>query len=72
MNINDFNDLEKWASQQWGQAQLGDVRRNQRAVKIGQAIANNPDASLPEQMGSWGELKAAYRLLNEEDVTHKA
>ncbi|WP_422615181.1 IS4 family transposase [Gloeocapsopsis dulcis] len=39
---------------------------------MGQEIANNPDASLPEQMGSWGDLKAAYRLLNEEDVTHKA
>ncbi|WNN91380.1 hypothetical protein [Gloeocapsopsis dulcis] len=32
MNINDFNDVENWVSQQWGQAQLGDARRNQRAV----------------------------------------
>lgn len=34
------------------------------------AIANSPDASLPEQMTNWGDLKAAYRLLNCEDRNH--
>lgn len=72
MRIKDFANLKEWAEQQWGQAALGDERRTQRAVAIGQAIAANPDASLPEQMLSWGNLKAAYRLLSETDVSHRA
>lgn len=72
MNINEFSNLKQWAAQQWGQAELGDARRTQRAVEVGAALAANPDASLPEQMLSWGKLKAAYRLLSEADVSHAA
>ena len=32
----------------------------------------NPAASLPEQMGEWAQLKAAYPLLNTESITHTA
>ena len=70
MNIKDFSNLEQWATQQWGQAELGDVRRNHRAIQMGAALAANPAASLPAQMGGWSELKAAYRLLDEPDVTY--
>lgn len=70
MTINDF-DAEQWAEQQWGQAQLGDARRTSRAVRLGRALAAQPAESLPLQTGSWGQLKAAYRLLNEPDVTHQ-
>jgi hypothetical protein len=70
MTINDF-EAEQWAEQQWGQAQLGDARRTTRAVRLGRALAAQPAESLPLQTGSWGQLKAAYRLLNEPDVTHQ-
>ena len=70
MTINDF-EAEQWAAQQWGQAQLGDSRRTKRAVRLGRALAAQPAESLPLQTGSWGQLKAAYRLLNEPDVTHQ-
>ena len=70
MKINEFTDLEQWATQQWESADLKDARRNDRAIKIGAKIAAKPSASLPEQMESWSALKAAYRLFNEEDVTH--
>ena len=72
MNIKDLNDIQQWATQQWGQAELGDARRNQRAIQIGAEIAAKPEASLPEQMANWGDLKAAYRLLGQFDVTHTA
>lgn len=72
MKINDFSNLKQWATQQWGQAQLGDARRTQRAVQIGEALATNPEASLPAQLMQWGDLKATYRLLSEVDVTHAA
>jgi len=71
MTINDFDDPAQWAEQQWGQAQLGDQRRTRRAVRLGSALAAQPAQSLPMQTGSWGDLKAAYRLLNEPDVTYQ-
>ncbi|MBV9386863.1 MAG: IS4 family transposase [Chroococcidiopsidaceae cyanobacterium CP_BM_ER_R8_30] len=70
MNRDDFENLTAWATQQWGQAKLGDARRNTRAIRLGSAIAAEPEASLPTQTHAWSELKAAYRLLNEQDVTH--
>lgn len=72
MDVNDLSDPERWARQQWGGADLGDARRNVRAVRLGAALAAQPGASLPAQAGDWGDLKAAYRLLNEADVTHQA
>ncbi|MGH8744394.1 MAG: IS4 family transposase [Burkholderiales bacterium] len=63
-------DVNEWAAQQWGAAQLKDKRRTARAITVGAQLAANPAAQLPEQTGSWKDTKAAYRLLNEADVTH--
>ncbi|MBK9313804.1 MAG: transposase [Acidobacteria bacterium] len=65
-------EILEWSTQQWGSAQLGDRRRTNRAVKLGAQLAAQPSSSIPNQTGSWGETKAAYLLLNEEDVTHGA
>jgi hypothetical protein len=70
--LSSFSDPARWAQQQWGDAVLGDARRTRRAVQLGAALASRPEASLPQQTGSWGELKSAYRLLHEPDVTHAA
>lgn len=61
-----------WAKRQFGNVQLEDKRRRPRAVTMGAAFMRNPGASLPQQMGSPKALKAAYRLLAEEDVTFSA
>ena len=72
MDVKDFDDPEQWAKQQWGKTILGDQRRTARAVQLGTALAAQPAASLPTQTGRRGDLKAAYRLLSEPDVTHRA
>ncbi|MDX2032445.1 MAG: IS4 family transposase [Blastocatellia bacterium] len=73
MNIRDTaQDVKQWAAQQWGAAELKDKRRTKRAVTVGLQLAAQPAASLPEQMGCWKDLKAAYRLFNEPDVTQAA
>ena len=59
---------QAWSEQQWGQAELGDQRRTKRAVRMGARMAAHPEGSIPEQMGSPAETKAAYRLLNEATV----
>jgi hypothetical protein len=69
---NDFEEFQKWSEEQWGKAELGDPRRTARAVKIGAALAAQPAASLPKQMPDWKDLKAGYRLFDQEDVTHEA
>lgn len=67
-----MQDVKEWAAEQWGAAQLKDKRRTARALIVGAQLAAQPAASLPEQTGSWKDLKAAYRLFNEPDVTHAA
>lgn len=67
-----FSNPATWAQAQWGEVRLGDSRRTRRAVAVGTAIAAQSAASLPKQTGTWGNLKAAYRLLNEDTVTHNS
>jgi hypothetical protein len=70
--LRSFSDPTRWAEQQWSTAALGDARRTRRAVQLGAALAACPEENLPQQTGSWGGLKSAYRLLHEPDVTHAA
>ncbi|MBD0263860.1 MAG: hypothetical protein ICV78_14365 [Tolypothrix sp. Co-bin9] len=37
----------------------GDSRRTDRAIAVGAAIAANPEASLPNIMSGWNEVRAA-------------
>jgi len=61
-----------WAEEQFGDCQFGDVRRTKRLINVAQQVANNPSASFPRQMESWGDLKAAYRLFDRKEVTFEA
>jgi hypothetical protein len=72
MNYETLQSEAKWAEAQWRGVELGDVRRTARAIKVGKKLAALPGESLPQQQGSWGDVKAAYRLLNERDVTFEA
>ncbi len=69
MDFLEPDGVRQWATQQWGTVDLADERRNKRAVRLGEKLAAHPNGSLPEQTRSWGELKAAYRLLGREEVT---
>lgn len=63
---------EVWAQHEFGECQLGDLRRTRRAVKLAAQVAADPSASTPRQTIEWKDCKAAYRLFNEEDVTFQA
>lgn len=65
-------DTLQWAAEQFGACELGDARRTRRAIKVAAGMAADPHGSTPQQMHTWGQCKAAYRLLNEEDVTFQA
>jgi len=65
-------DTRTWAQQQFCECELGDKRRTERLIQVAQQVANNPSASFPDQMEKWGDLKAAYRLFDQDDVTFGA
>jgi hypothetical protein len=65
-------DPAAWATTQFSTAQLGDRRRTARLVALAQQIAGDPSSSLPRQTQTWGDLKAAYRLLDRPEATFEA
>ena len=72
MNTTEILDPECWAKSTFGTSQLKDIRRTARAVKAATRMAENASASLPDQMHTWKETMALYRLLDEADVTFDA
>src|SRR5437868_2857799 len=63
---------EKWAQATFGQVRLGDERRRRRAVKLAQALAREPNVSLPKQLAAPKEVKASYRFLQSAQVSYEA
>lgn len=64
--------VNEWAQVNFGACDLGDKRRTNRLMKVAEQFANNPSASLPNQLDRWADLKAAYRLFDCEQVTFEA
>lgn len=64
--------VKDWAVAEFGGAELHDQRRSQRLVQVAAQLASDPHGRLPECFDRWRDLKAAYRLLEEADVTHGA
>jgi Transposase DNA-binding/Transposase Tn5 dimerisation domain/Transposase DDE domain len=67
-----LGDSNTWAREMFGDCDLGDRRRTERLVKMAGRVAENPSGSLPDQMGTWAELKAAYRLFDSPQVSFDA
>lgn len=63
---------QQWAQSNFGICELGDKRRTKRLMEVAEQFAANPSASLAGQHEKWGDLKAAYRLLDREEVTFEA
>ena len=64
-----FSDTKTWANEMFGKCELGDKRQTDRLLRMAQRAAENPSASFPGQMETWGDLKAAYRLFDSPHVT---
>lgn len=56
--------MEKWASKELRQADLGDARRNKRLVRIVEDLAAQPTSSVPQACGSIAATTAAYDFWN--------
>jgi hypothetical protein len=62
-------DAKEWAIETFGKVELGDPRRSDRVVQVAAAMAENPAASLPAQMGDQSALQAAHRLFINEAIS---
>lgn len=73
MHRSTLTDPLAWAQETFGGAEVGDPRRSERLVQVAAQMAADPQGSLPQQMGGdWAGLKAAYRLLRADGVSHEA
>jgi Transposase DNA-binding/Transposase DDE domain len=59
----------QWAQMEFGSVQLGDARRSRRLVAVATALGSCPSGTLPQALPQWADLKAAYRLFSEEEVS---
>lgn len=65
-------DNQQWVEAQFGQCDLGDVRRNRRLKTVASHMLASPELTLPQQNVQWSDLKAAYRLFDNDHVTFDA
>ena len=61
-----------WAEEEFGEADLGDVRRNARLVQLAAVLGAQPNASLPDATDDPATLKAAYRFFSNDHVSAEA
>jgi hypothetical protein len=61
-----------WAEDEFGEADLGDVRRTARLVQLASVLGAQPSASLPDATDDPATLKAAYRFFANDDVRAEA
>lgn len=55
-----------WASTEFETIDLGDERRNKRAIRLVECLSAQPTASVPQACGDWADTMAAYRFFNNE------
>ena len=71
MNTETLQNAEAWAVETFGAAELGDVRRTDRLVKIASVLGENPSVSLPASMRNWADTHAAYEFLGNPAICHE-
>ena len=64
--------IESFGDMNFAKADFGDVRRNRRLVTTADLMRRRPGGSLPQKLNSPKDLRAFYRLMNCDEVTHEA
>ena len=61
-----------WAGTEFETIDLGDERRNKRAIRLVERLSAQPMASVPQTCGDWADTEAAYRFFNNEEIDWRA
>jgi hypothetical protein len=65
--LSNTDDLTDWADEEFGAAELGDVRLTRRLVTLARRLSLGPHCSFPQSFNG-PELKAAYRFFDNSQV----
>jgi Transposase DNA-binding/Transposase DDE domain len=68
LSIHEQEPME-WARRHFGEIDLGDLRRDQRAMTIATAMAANPGKSIPQLFAHPYDVKASYQFFRREETT---
>lgn len=63
-----MQDVETWASLEFGHADLGDVRRTRRLVRLAAEVADTPAGTVSKACRSSASREGAFRLLENEAI----
>ena len=61
-----------WADTEFETIDLGDERRNKRAIRLVERLSAQPMASVPQACGDWADTMAAYRFFDNEEIDWRA
>lgn len=64
--------MATWGETHFGGLDLGDKRRSERLPKLIDAACRHPGGTLPVKLPEPRDLRAFYRMMNAEEVTHEA
>ena len=57
-----------WAATEFESLDLGDPRRNRRAIRLMEKLSAKPTASIPGACGDWADTIGTYRFFSNEEV----
>jgi Transposase DNA-binding/Transposase DDE domain len=72
LNMDSAQTESEWASEEFGLAQLGDVRRMRRLVQVAAAVANQPAGQVTAVFECSADREGAFRLLENDAVSPEA
>lgn len=70
--VPDENADRSFSEVDFSRVQLGDARRTKRLVKTVDLMCRRPAGTLPQKLNAPKNLRAFYRLMNCDEVTHEA
>ena len=59
-----------WGRRHFGGLSLGDARRSRRLPELVETMRRHPGGTLPEKLSDPADLRAFYRMMNADAVTH--
>jgi hypothetical protein len=62
--------IPSFGERNFGGLDLGDVRRTRRLIKTVDTICRHPGGTLPDKLSQPKNLRAFYRLVDQDEVTH--
>jgi hypothetical protein len=62
---------DEWAVEEFGRVQLGDLRRNERLVRMARRAAETPSGCVSEVFRSKAEVEGAYDFLESEKTSYE-